>query len=86
MKLNCAPAAYVNVGVSSRLSNRLFGSTVKTEFGGLSATGVGTPEFEVTQNGNPPALTPCVAIQLGGRFGGVTLSKFSLNDGQKLPT
>jgi hypothetical protein len=38
---------------------------------------MGVPEAEVTQNGNPPPLTPCVAIQFGGNVGGVTPSKFS---------
>ena len=65
------------VSESSLLSSRLFGSTVNAAFGGVSATGVGTPELEVTQNGKPPPLTPCVAVQFGGRAGGVTPSKFS---------
>ena len=68
----------------SRLSSRLLGSTVNAALGGLSATGVGTPELEVTQNGNPPPLMPCVAVQLGGSAGGVTPSKFSNTSGGQL--
>src|SRR5262249_5844789 len=74
-------ATYVRIGVSIRLSRRLFGSSENSALGGVSATGVGTPELDVTQNGNPPPLTPCVAIQSGGSAGGVTPSKFWKNAG-----
>ena len=40
--------------------------------------------MDVTQNGNPPPLTPCVAVQSGGNAGGVTLSKFSKISGGQL--
>jgi hypothetical protein len=55
------------------------GSTENTAFGGLSATGVGTPEFEVT-HGVWPLL-----VNVGGKAGGVTLSKFSLNPQPGVP-
>jgi hypothetical protein len=44
--------------------------------GGVSAGGIGTPEFEVDQSGGGPCAF--VAIQFGGSAGGVTLSKFSV--------
>lgn len=81
LNVSCAPALYMMDGVSRRLSKRLAGSTEYTELGRLSATGVGVPEAEVTQNGKPPPLIPCVAIQSGGSIGGVTPSKFSLKTG-----
>ena len=45
--------------------------------GGVSAGGIGTPEFDVTQSGGGPCAF--VATQSGGNAGGVTPSKFSLN-------
>jgi hypothetical protein len=45
--------------------------------GDVSAGGIGTPEFDVTQNGGDP--NALVASQSAGNAGGVTLSKFSLN-------
>jgi hypothetical protein len=45
--------------------------------GGVSAGGVGTPEFDVTHRGGGPCAF--VAIQSGGSVGGVTPSKFSFN-------
>jgi hypothetical protein len=45
--------------------------------GGVSAGGLGTPAFEVTQSGGGPSVF--VASQSEGNAGGVTLSKFSLN-------
>jgi hypothetical protein len=48
---------------------------MKAALGGESAGGIGTPEFEVTQNGGGPCAF--VAIQFGGSAGGVTLSKVS---------
>jgi hypothetical protein len=44
-------------------------------FGGVSAGGIGTPEFDVTQSGGGPCAF--VAVQSGGNEGGVTPSKFS---------
>ncbi len=44
--------------------------------GDVSAGGIGTPEFDVTQSGG--GLWAFVAIQSRGNAGGVTLSKFSL--------
>jgi hypothetical protein len=65
-------------GESSRLSLTTEGSSINAAFGGESATGVGTPEFDVTQSG----VEPCafVATHPAGSAGGVTPSKFSLND------
>ena len=45
--------------------------------GGVSAGGIGTPEFDVTQSGGGPWAL--VAIQYGGNVGGITSSKSSLN-------
>ena len=44
--------------------------------GGVSAGGIGTPEFEVTHGGGGPCAF--VAAQSGGSAGGVTLSKFTV--------
>ena len=44
-------------------------------FGGVSAGGTGSPEFDVTQRGGGPWAFD--ATQLGGNEGGVTLSKSS---------
>ena len=43
--------------------------------GGVSTGGIGTPELDVTQSGGGPCAF--VAIQSGGRAGGVTLSNAS---------
>ena len=42
------------ISESSRLSLTTGGSSIKAAFGAVSATGVGTPEFEVTHNGAGP--------------------------------
>src|SRR5262245_66417550 len=68
------------IGESNRLSLTTLGSSMKAAFGAVSATGVGTPEFEVTHNGAGPAALN--AAQPAGRAGGVRLSKFSLNGRQ----
>jgi hypothetical protein len=44
--------------------------------GGVSAGGLGTPSFEVTQTGGGPSAF--VANQFAGNPGGMTPSKFSL--------
>jgi hypothetical protein len=44
--------------------------------GSVSAGGIGTPAFEVTQSGGGPSAF--VATQSGGSAGGATLSKFSI--------
>jgi hypothetical protein len=62
---------------SSRLSLTAAGSSTYTALGGESAGGIGTPEFELTHSGGGPCAF--VAIQSGGKAGGVTASKFSLN-------
>src|SRR6476620_3569549 len=64
---------------SSRLSLITAGSSMNAAFGGVSATGVGTPEFDVTHSGDGPCAF--VATQPAGSVGGVTLSKFSLKLG-----
>jgi hypothetical protein len=45
-------------------------------FGSVSAGGLGTPSFDVTQRGGGPSRF--VASQFAGNAGGVTPSKFSL--------
>lgn len=45
--------------------------------GDVSAGGMGTPAFDVTHSGGGPRKF--VASQSGGKAGGLTLSKFSLN-------
>jgi hypothetical protein len=45
--------------------------------GDVSAGGSGAPEFDMTHSGGGPCAF--VASQSGGKAGGVTLSKFSLN-------
>ena len=50
---------------------------MKVAFGSVSAGGIGTPESEVTHSGGGPCAF--VAIQSGGKAGGATPSKFSLN-------
>jgi hypothetical protein len=64
------------IGESSRLSLITAGSSMKAALGSESATGVGTPEFDVTHSGAGP--TAFIAAQPAGSAGGVTLSKFSL--------
>jgi hypothetical protein len=53
------------------------GLLTNVAFGSESATGVGTPEFEVTQN-IESGLIALAAIHPAGSVGGVTASKFSL--------
>ena len=48
---------------------------MNAEFGGVSAGGIGTPEFDVTQRGGGPWAF--AATQSGGSEGGLTLSKSS---------
>jgi hypothetical protein len=60
---------------SSRLSLTTAGSSMNAALGGVSAGGIGTPEFDVTHSGGGPWAF--VATQSGGNAGGVTLSKFS---------
>src|SRR5581483_4926750 len=65
-------------GESSRLSLTTAGSSTNAALGAESAGGDGRPLFEVTQSGSgPPAL---VATQPAGSAGGVTPSKFSVNE------
>jgi hypothetical protein len=61
---------------SSRLSLTTAGSSMNAEFGGVSAGGIGTPEFEVPHNGGGPCAF--VASHPGGNAGGVTPSKSSV--------
>src|SRR5437588_12787580 len=63
-------------GESRYLSLIAAGSFTHAAFGGESAGGDGSPEFEVCQS-IPSGLIPFVAVQPGGSVGGVTLSKFS---------
>lgn len=60
---------------SRRLSLTTAGSSMNAALGSVSAGGLGTPEFDVTQNGGGPSAF--VATQSGGSAGGVTSSKFS---------
>lgn len=64
-------------GESSLLSLNTAGSSMNAALGGVSAGGVGTPLFDVTQRGGSPSAF--VASHPTGNIGGVTLSKFSLN-------
>src|SRR6266478_87343 len=66
-------------GESSRLSLITAGSSINAALGSVSATGVGTPEFDVTHSGDGPCAF--VATQPAGSVGGVTLSKSSLKLG-----
>src|SRR4029077_6765293 len=79
-KVNCAEVAVGigNASESSRLSLTTAGSSMKAALGDESAGGFGTPESDVTHIGGGPSAF--VASQPGGNAGGVTLSKFSLND------
>src|SRR4029077_19450130 len=60
------------------LSLTTAGSSMNAALGSVSAGGIGTPEFDVTHIGGGPSAFG--ASQPGGNAGGVTLSKFSLND------
>src|SRR5437762_154294 len=77
--VNCGkrPSKKLMCGESSRLSLSTAGSSMNAALGGESAGGIGTPEFEVTQNGCGPWAF--AASHSGGSAGGVTLSKFSAN-------
>jgi hypothetical protein len=77
--VNCeeVPSKKMNCRKSSRLSLTTAGSSMNAALGGVSAGGIGTPEFDVTQNGGDPCAF--VAAQSGGNAGGVTPSKFWLN-------
>src|SRR6266446_6655741 len=63
-------------GVSRRLSLTTAGSLMKAELGVESATGVGSPEFEVTHR-IPSGSTALAAVHPAGSAGTVTPSKFS---------
>ena len=65
------------LGESSRLSLTTCGLSTKAAFGGVSAGGVGMPEFEVCHSGGGPSAF--AAVHPAGSAGGVTPSKFSLN-------
>src|SRR5262245_56595350 len=65
-------------GESRYLSWTVAGSLTKAALGNESATGVGTPAFEVTQN-MPSVPAALNTDQPAGSAGGVTPSKFSLN-------
>ena len=71
------PSKKVNSNESSRLSLTTVGSSIDAAFGAVSAGGMGTPKFDVTQSGGGPCAF--VAVQSGGSAGGVTPSKFSPN-------
>src|SRR6266540_2129583 len=60
------------------LSLTAAGSFTHAAFGGESAGGDGSPEFEVCQS-MPSGLIPLLAVQPAGSAGGVTKSKFSNN-------
>ena len=75
-KINCGVSAgRGNCSESSRLSLTTAGSSMNAALGGVSTGGIGTPELDVTQSGGGPCAL--VAIQSGGRAGGVTLSNVS---------
>jgi len=65
-------------GESRYLSLIAAGSFTHAAFGGESAGGDGSPEFEVCQS-TPSGLIPLVAVQPAGNAGGVTKSKDSIN-------
>ena len=69
-------------GESSRLSLTTAGSFTNAALGSESATGVGTPEFELATRCYL-AQTALVATHPAGSAGGVTPSKFSLKLGTK---
>jgi hypothetical protein len=60
------------------------GSLTNAALGAESATGVGTPELEVTQR-IPSGLTALLAVHPAGKAGTTTLSKFSAKVAMKLP-
>jgi hypothetical protein len=68
------------LGESSRLSLTTAGLFTHAALGTESATGVGTPEFELCHK-IISGSTVLVATQPTGRAGGVTPSKFSLKFG-----
>jgi hypothetical protein len=72
------------LGELRRLSLTTAGSSTNAAFGAELAGGVGTPEFEVTQNGAGPLAF--VAVHPAGSAGAVTPSKFSLNTVTSGPT
>jgi hypothetical protein len=75
--VNCVmyPSKIATFTESSRLSLTTAGSSMNAALGGVSAGGIGTPEFEVTHNGGGPCAF--IATQSGGNAGGVTPSKYS---------
>ena len=77
VKRGSIPSKKVNCSESSRLSLTTLGSSINAAFGGVSAGGLGNPEFDVTHSGGGPCAF--VATQFGGSVGGVTPSKFSVN-------
>jgi hypothetical protein len=66
-------------GELSRLSLIEAGSLTDAAFGGESAGGDGKPELDVCHN-TPSGLIAFMAVQPGGRVGGVTPSKFWENE------
>src|SRR6266567_7992503 len=66
------------LGESSRLSLSASGSFTNAALGDESADGDGSPELEVTHK-MPSGSIAFVAVQPGGKAGGVTPSKSSLN-------
>jgi hypothetical protein len=70
-----ATSKKLNWNESSRLSLTTAGSSTNAALGGVSAGGIGTPEFDVTQSGGGPSAF--VASQPGGNAGGTTPSKSS---------
>src|SRR5439155_26927416 len=64
-------------GESSLLSLNTAGSSMNAALGGVSAGGVGTPLFDVTQSGGGPRAF--VASHPAGNAGGTTFSKLSLH-------
>jgi len=77
VKRGSIPSKKVNCSESSRLSLTTLGSSINAAFGGVSAGGLGNPEFDVTHSGGGPCAF--VATQFGGSVGGITPSKFSVN-------
>jgi len=66
-------------GESRYLSLIAAGSFTHAAFGGESAGGDGSPEFEVCQS-TPSGLMALIAVHPAGSVGGVTLSKFSIKE------
>ena len=80
---NCvALPGKANPRESRRLSLTTAGSSINAALGSVSAGGLGTPEFDVTQNGGGPSAF--VASQSGGSAGGVTSSKFSVHSAGRI--